>query len=167
MAIALCCACGTKPAAPVDVAPPPPPSPVARTFDDLETAEHNALVTIDGYFSAPSSMFTYGSSEGPRSWKLNFTKRPGGRDSVEISVTEGDGPNTMAPLANPYDPADLRLHTAGGATVGPEDKVRVTAKVWRVPDKTEGLRKNSLSLESIELLPKEPEPEPVVVAFDD
>jgi hypothetical protein len=168
LALALSAAC-TRTPPPAPPPPPEPPAPVAVTFEQVEGAEFaDKVVTVDGYFSAPSSMFSYGIGDGPRSWKLHFSPRPEGRRTVEVSVYEGDEPNRMLPLPNPYDPGDLKLRADDGALVGPEDRVRITAKVWRSAayGETE-LTRSSLSLERIELLPKDDTPiEAVEVAFD-
>jgi hypothetical protein len=167
LACALCAACArNEPAA--EPAPPAPAAPIAVAFDDIEQAElAGKLVTVDGYFSAPPSMFSFGIGDGPRSWKLKFSPRPEGRKTVEVSVYEGDEPNRMLALSNPYDPVDLRLRTASGELIGPEDRVRITAKVGRSAAYGETtLSYNTLMLEQIELLPKEAEIEPVEVPFD-
>jgi hypothetical protein len=104
-----------------------PPKPGLRVaLDQLcaDKSEPDARYTVEGYIAAPKMMVC---SSEDCSLNLYRTQAMDG-DWISVSFAVGDDANQMSKLPEKFTPADVKLHTTDGKTLGIGAKVRVTAK---------------------------------------
>lgn len=111
-----------------------PKPAVHATFDELCTDKYKpggddaepklSRYTVEGYLGAPKMMVC--STADCSLWLYGTQALDGAHISVSFAV--GDGANEMAKLPEKFTPADVKVHTRDGKTLGIGAKVRVTAQ---------------------------------------
>lgn len=101
--------------------------PVAVEYANLCQPENDKkTVAVDGYLST-GMMLSYATRGGDKSANLQFSAAPEGEKFVLAEIPVGTGSNQMEELPRGFKKQDLKIKTDGGATVGTNDRVRLTA----------------------------------------
>jgi hypothetical protein len=108
--------------------PPTPGTPT--TFEDVcGKPNEGKRLSLEGYLNFPEH-FTVSKGSDPTVMLLLRPSPGAGANPVGASVVLGNGPNRVAMPPKSFTPADLKLTTADGATVGYRDKVRVSGTMY-------------------------------------
>jgi hypothetical protein len=104
---------------------PPPGTPV--TFQTIENqAHHDQQLEIEGYLRLPRM----GLVTDTMLIELHPSADEKDATKVLVSMPVGTGSNQMEKPPKDYKREDLKVHTADGTVVGPDDKVRVSGKYY-------------------------------------
>ncbi len=103
---------------------PPPATPMTYDTADVQ-ANHDRQISLEGYARLPG-MGVVSDIIG-----LDLYEKPDGKGKkMGLSVPVGSGKNQCEKPPKQYKAEDLKLHTADGTVVGPNDRIRVSGKLY-------------------------------------
>lgn len=100
--------------------------PIAVEYANLCQPENDKkTISVNGYLNT-GTMMSYSTSGSSKTASLNFSAEPKGEKFILATFPVGTGSNEMEELPRGFKKEDLKLKTNDGATVGMNDKVRLT-----------------------------------------